>query len=91
MAVVAGAETVAFTPRAYRRAVDLFDFDLLLPQMLLAVGLAMIVGSAVAWFKFRRGQTPKGMGDAEFRPGRTIWMLVVGTILSLWAGISLLT
>lgn len=70
---------------------DLFDFDQLLPQMLLAVGLAMIVGSALAWFKYRRGEAPKGVQDAQFRPGRTVWMLVVGTILSLWAGISLLT
>ena len=70
---------------------DLFDFDQLLPQMLLAVGLAMIVGSGLAWIKYKRGETPKGVGDAQFRPGRTVWMLVVGTILSLWAGISLLT
>lgn len=70
---------------------DLFDIDQLLPQMLLAVGLAMIVGNALAWFKYRRGQTPKGVGEAQFRPGRAVWMLVVGTILSLWAGISLLT
>jgi hypothetical protein len=70
---------------------DLFDVDQLLPQMLLAVGLAMIVGSALAWFKHRSGGTPKGVGDAQFRPGRTVWMMVVGTILSLWAGISLLT
>lgn len=70
---------------------DLFDIDQLLPQMLLATGLAMIVGSALAWLKFRRGETPTGVRDGQFRPGRTIWMLVVGTILCLWAGISLLT
>lgn len=63
----------------------------LLPQLLLAIGLAMIVGNALAWFKYRRGETPKGMQGAQFRPGRTVWMLVVGAILSLWAGISLLT
>ncbi len=68
----------------------MFDVELLLPQMLLAVGLAMIVGNGIAWFKYRRGQTPKGVGEAHFRPGRAVWMLVVGTILSLWAGITLL-
>lgn len=70
---------------------DIFDVDLLLPQMLLAVGLAMIVGNGIAWFNYRRGQTPKGVGEAQFRPGRAVWMLVVGTILSLWAGITLLS
>ncbi|HEX6946032.1 MAG TPA: hypothetical protein VF246_01605 [Acidimicrobiia bacterium] len=70
---------------------DLFDMNQLLPQLLLAIGLAMIVGNALAWFKYRRGETPKGMQGAQFRPGRTVWMLVVGAILSLWAGISLLT
>ncbi len=70
---------------------DIFDVNLLLPQMLLAVGLAMIVGNGIAWFKHRRGQAPKGVGDAQFRPGRAVWMLVVGVILSVWAGITLLT
>lgn len=69
---------------------DIFDVELLLPQMLLAIGLAMIVGNALAWFKHRRGQTPKGVGDAQFRPARAVWLLVVGTLLSLWAGITLL-
>ncbi len=70
---------------------DIFDIELLLPQMLLALGLAMIVGNSIAWFKYRRGEAPKGVGDAQFRPGRSVWMLVVGTVLSLWAGITLFT
>lgn len=68
---------------------DIFDVESLLPQMLLALGLAMIVGNGYAWWKYRRGETPKGVESARFRPARVVWMLAVGTVLSLWAGITL--
>jgi hypothetical protein len=68
---------------------DIFDIEALLPQMILALGLAMIVGNGYAWLRYRRGEPPKGVDAARFRPGRVVWMLVVGTILSIWAGITL--
>jgi hypothetical protein len=70
--------------------VELFDVDQLVPQLVLALGLAMIVGNAIAWVKFRKGETPPDVAGAQFRPGRAIWMLVIGALLSLWAGITLL-
>lgn len=70
---------------------DIFDIDTLLPQMVLALGLALIVGNGLAWWKHRQGQTPKGLAEASFRPGRVIWLVVVGVVLTTWALISLLT
>lgn len=70
---------------------DIFDTATLLPQLVLALGLALIVGNGLAWWKHRKGETPKGVAEAIYRPGRVIWLIVVGLILTIWATISLLT
>ncbi len=70
---------------------DIFDTQTLLPQLVLALGLALIVGNGLAWWKNRKGETPKGVAEASFRPARVAWMMVVGLILTVWAGISLIS
>ena len=91
-AVVAGAEALAtVTHRAYRRGVDLFDVELLLPELIVALGLALLIGNGLAWWRHRQGRTPKGIEGAQFRPGRVAFLSVVGAVLTTWGLVSLFT
>lgn len=97
-AVVAGADAVAvsFTSEAYSwlRCLfvgDIFDFENLLPQLILALGLALLIGNGLAWWKHRRGEAPKDVPDAQYRPGRVGFLMVVGLVLTIWGSITLFT
>lgn len=68
---------------------DLFDFENLLPEMVLALGAALLIGNGLAWIKNRRGETPEGVEEAQFRPGRVVFLMVVGVILTLWGAVTL--
>ena len=68
----------------------ILDLDLLIKQMALAMGLAMVIGNGYAVYKARRGQKPKGE-EGEFRAARAWWLIVVGTFIATWGGLSLLT
>ena len=67
----------------------LLDLDLLIKQLALALGLAMVIGNGYAIYKNRKGEKPKDE-EGEFRPGRAYWLLGVGIFIALWGGISLL-
>ena len=67
---------------------DILNLDLLIKQLALALGLAMVLGNAYAIYKNRRGQKPKDE-EGEFRAGRAYWLLGVGTLIAAWGGISL--
>lgn len=69
--------------------VDIFDFETLLPQLVLALGLALVVGNGLAWWKHRRGESPEGVEDAKFRPGRVAFLSLVGVLLTIWGGVTL--
>lgn len=63
--------------------------EVLLPLLVLALGAAMAVGSALALVR-PRAETPEG--DLDRPPvGRSVVMIVVGTVAALWALASLLT
>lgn len=68
---------------------DIFDFENLLPQLILALGLALLVGNGLAWWKNRQGETPEGVENARFRPGRVIFLMTVGVVLTVWGAITL--
>lgn len=70
---------------------DLFDFENLLPELVLALGLALLIGNGLAWWKHRRGEAPEGVEDAQYRPGRVAFLSVVGAILAVWGAVTLFT
>jgi len=70
---------------------DLFDVENLLPELIVGLGLALLVGNGLAWWKHRRGETPAGVDDPRFRAGRVAFLMVVGVLMTVWGIVSLLT
>jgi hypothetical protein len=70
---------------------ELLDFDNLLPELIIALGLALLIGNGMAWWKNRQGKTPEGLDAALYRPGRVRFLAVVGGILLIWGGVTLFT
>lgn len=98
LAVVAGADAVdqSFTSQTLSVVTvatvgDILDFENLLPELILALGLALIIGNGLAWWKNRRGEAPKGVEEARYRPGRVVFLTGVGALLTVWGTVTLLT
>lgn len=66
----------------------ILNLDLLIKQLALALGLAMVLGNGYAIYKNRKGDKPKDE-EGDFRPGRAYWLLGVGVLIAAWGGISL--
>ena len=63
--------------------VDILGLDTLLAQMMVAIGLAMVVGNGFAMWKHSRGEAPKGT-TGVYRPGRVRFLLVAGAVIGVW-------
>lgn len=70
---------------------DFLDIENLFPELVLALGLALLIGNGLAFWKHRKGETPKGMEDAQYRPGRVLFLIAVGLLLTLWGTATLLS
>ena len=70
--------------------VQLVDLNLLVKQMALAFGAAMVLGNGYAIIQNKRGKTPKGE-TGEFRAVRAYWLFGVGLLIAIWGTASLLT
>jgi len=70
---------------------DIFDFDNLLPELILALGLALLIGNGFAWWKHRKGEAPDGVDEAQYRPGRVRFLSLVGLLLTIWGAVTLFT
>lgn len=70
---------------------DFLDFENLFPELILALGLALLIGNGLAWWKNRRGETPKGVEDARYRPGRVLFLSAIGLLLTVWGAATLFT
>jgi hypothetical protein len=69
---------------------QLIDLDLLVKQMALAFGAAMVLGNLFAIIQNKRGRAPKGE-TGEFRAVRAYWLLAVGALTATWGAASLIT
>lgn len=68
---------------------DLLDVQNLLPELIIALGLALLIGNGLAWRKHRKGGVPKGVENAQFRPGRSVFLMIVGAVLVVWGSVTL--
>jgi hypothetical protein len=69
---------------------QLVDLNLLVKQMALAFGAAMVLGNLFAIIQNKRGRAPKGE-TGEFRAVRAYWLLAVGALIATWGAASLIT
>lgn len=67
---------------------EILDLNILIKQVALALGLAMVIGNVYAIIQHRRGAKPEGE-TGEFRPGRAYWLLSVGVVISIWGAVSI--
>ena len=101
LAEVAGADAVAewrswltsagYSGLACRKLGDIFDFENLLPELIVGLGLALLVGNGLAWWRHRQGRAPEGVENPQFRGGRVVFLMVVGAVMTAWGTVSLLT
>jgi hypothetical protein len=70
---------------------DIFDFENLVPELVLALGLALVLGNVLAWWNHRHGQAPKDVPEAAYRPGRVRFLMTVGVVLTIWGAVTLFT
>ena len=68
---------------------DLFDINSLFPQLVLALGAALVGGNGLALWHEHRGKRPEGLG--ELRVGRARWLIVVGLVMMAWGVATLVT
>jgi hypothetical protein len=67
---------------------EFLDLSILIKQVALALGLAMVIGNIYAIIQHRRGVSPKGEAG-DFRPGRAYWLLSVGVLITTWGAVSI--
>lgn len=88
-------EFLAHARRLFRVSVtgvgDIFDFENLLPELIVALGLALLIGNGLAWWRHRQGKTPAGVENADYRAGRVAFLFVVGVLMTIWGAVSLVT
>jgi uncharacterized iron-regulated membrane protein len=70
---------------------DFLDFENLLPELIVGLGLALLLGNGLAWWKHRQGKAPQGMESSAYRKGRVAFLMVVGLVMTLWGAVSLFT
>lgn len=66
---------------------DILGLDAIFAEMVLGLGLALLLGNGLAWFKARRGDRPAGV-EGDFRRGRVIFLLVIGALMTVWGAAS---
>jgi hypothetical protein len=70
--------------------IDILGLDTLFAEMVTGLGLALLVGNLLAWWKHRRGHRPPGV-EGEFRGGRVRFLLTVGALMTIWGVASLIS
>ncbi len=68
---------------------ELLGIDDLLPELIIGLGLALLIGNGLAWWKNRQGTAPDGVEGATYRPGRVRFLMAVGVVMTIWGVVSL--
>jgi hypothetical protein len=68
---------------------EIFGIDSLFANLTLALGAAMMLGNGFAWWQNRKGRHPEESTEA-FQPRRAAFLVAVGSLMTLWAMLSLL-
>ncbi len=64
---------------------DFIGVDTLLAELTVALGLAVLIGNGLAFYRASRGERPKGIdASAEFRPQRAIFLMAAGGLIAAW-------
>jgi len=71
-----------------RGVFEILGLDALFAEMVLGLGLALIIGNGLAWWKHRRGERP-AEAAGEFRRGRVIFLSLVGVLMAVWGAASI--
>lgn len=66
---------------------DILGLDDIFAELVLGLGLAILVGNALALYKHRKGERPAGAAG-DFRPGRVSFLLAVGVLITVWGAVS---
>jgi hypothetical protein len=69
---------------------ELLGIDDILPELIIGLGLALLIGNGFAWWKNRQGEAPEGVDEAAYRPGRVRFLMGVGAVMTIWGVVSLL-
>lgn len=68
-----------------RPMLDFIGVDTLLAELTVALGLALVIGNGLAFYKARRGEKPEGVdASAQFRPSRALFMIAAGVLMTAW-------
>lgn len=62
---------------------EILGLDILVTQMILAIGLAVLAGNAWATIRHLKGRPPPGR-RGSFRPRRAGFLMVAGTLMVIW-------
>lgn len=64
---------------------DFIGVDTLLAELIAAIGLAVVIGNGLAFYKASRGERPEGVAEeAEFRPSRAMFLIGAGVLMAAW-------
>lgn len=66
---------------------ELLGLDDIFAELVLGLGLAILVGNGLAWYRHRQGEKPQGV-EGEFRQGRVVFLMVVGVLMTVWGSVS---
>jgi uncharacterized iron-regulated membrane protein len=69
---------------------DILGLDAIFAEMVLGLGLALVVGNGLAWWKHRRGERP-AQAAGPFRTGRVMFLLGVGMLMTVWGAVSVVS
>jgi hypothetical protein len=67
---------------------DIFDFDTLLVQLVLALGAALLLGNGFAIWMDWTGRRPES-ATGDFRAGRAWFLAAIGLVMTIWGLASL--